>query len=439
MAEAVTTTYYSELAQETKKALKESYLADGRPWVVAFSGGKDSTLVLHLVYEILVELGQKATKPVYVISSDTQVEAPNIVDYVRKVMSAISLDAQTRGIPLTCQMVKPDIKETFWTKIIGRGYPPPTRWFRWCTTNMKIKPSRRAIESITAKHGSVILLLGSRTAESSQRKKGMDARLKNFRELNTHHEIPNAFVLAPISSWSNDEVWEYLFENNPPAWNHPHDQMLSLYRQALGGECPVVMDLSTPSCGGSRFGCWTCTVVKVDKSMEGFIQTGDSWMQPLAEFRDWLKEYRERADVRMNRKKNGAKGPGPFTPAARQEILEQLLQREVTVGMELISDDEISYIQSFWSSEFDLNETAIDLAAKFGRTIERGTPMPLNEDEQSMLEDIAAERGLNPDVVSKVLGLEEDFPNLDKWGAKANLRRQLAELISVAEFNETHA
>lgn len=433
MAEAIRRNEYSELASLTKNALKNSYLADGRPWVVAYSGGKDSTLVLHLVYEVLVELGPEAFKPVYVISSDTQVEAPIVVDYVSNVLSAVRADARTRNIPLTYEMVRPEVSETFWSKIIGRGYPPPTRWFRWCTTNMKIKPSRRAIEKITAEHGSVILLLGSRTAESSQRKRGMDSRVKNFRELNAHHEIPNAFVLAPIAAWSDDEVWEFLYQQNPPLWNYSHDQMIGLYRQAVGGECPVVIDLNTPSCGGGRFGCWTCTVVKQDRSMRGFIETGDEWMQPLSDFRDWLKDFRELSHVRMKRRRDGSEGPGPFTPEARKEILENLLRQEESIGMHLISDDEIDYIQSVWSTEFDLNDSAIAVAASFGRSIERGTPMPLNDSEQTMLEDIAAERGLNPDLVAKVLALEAEFPNLDRWGARPDLRRKLSELISVAE------
>lgn len=373
MAEVfATATNGADLVAETKTALKEAYLADGRPWIVAYSGGKDSTLVLHLVYDVLVELGKHAIKPVYVISSDTQVEAPNIVNYVRDVLTAVQKDAERRNLPLICEMVRPAVPETFWSKLIGRGYPPPTRWFRWCTTTMKIKPSRRAIDKITAKHGSVILLLGSRTAESTIRKKGMESRVKNFRNLNAHHEIPNAFVLAPIATWTDDEVWDFLYTHNPPAWKYPHDQIISLYRQAIGGECPVVMDLNTPSCGGGRFGCWTCTVVKLDKSMEGFIQTGDAWMKPLADFRSWLKEFREQPHVRMNRRRDGSEGPGPFTPVARQEILEHLLHIEGKVGIRLISDDEIDYIQSVWSSEFDLNDTAIKLSAKFGRTIKRG-------------------------------------------------------------------
>lgn len=421
-----------DFAAETLALMEESYLADDRPWVVAYSGGKDSTLVLQLVYETLARLGPRATKPVHVVSSDTGVEPPNIAQYLDRTLTAIQADAQVRGIDLTCHLVRPKIEEGFWAKLIGKGYPPPTRWFRWCTTNMKIKPSRRAIDGIVAEHGSVILLLGTRRAESSSRAQRMDRRGGNLRNLNPHHEIPNAYVATPIADWDDDEVWTYLFENNPPPWGTPHDAMLTLYRQALGGECPVVMDLNTPSCGGSRFGCWVCTVVKTDKSMEGFIQSGEAWMKPLADFRDWLKAYREKDGVRMMVRRDGSKGPGPFTPAARREILEELLVREAGLGVPLISDEEIRFIQAVWSSEFDLEKSAIALARRFGRGFAEGDGVPLREDDRALLDDAAAEREINPALVAGVLALEQEFPDLNAWGVKPALKRRLEELIVAA-------
>lgn len=417
---------------DTLAALAESYEADGRPWVVAYSGGKDSTLVLQLVYQMLVDLGAKATKSVHVVSSDTGVEPPNVARHVEMALSAVSEDALRRGLPVFTHLVRPRTDESFWAKLIGRGYPPPTRWFRWCTTNMKIKPSRRAIDSIVAEHGSVVLLLGSRRAESSSRAARMNGRITNLRNLNPHNEIPNAFVATPIAAWSDDEVWEFLYENNPPPWGAPHDRMLTLYRQALGGECPVVMDLDTPSCGGSRFGCWTCTVVKVDKSMGGFIQAGEDWMAPLADFRDWLKAYREQPHTRMAVRRDGSKGPGPFTPAARQEILKELLERERQVGIPLISDQELLYIQSAWSADFDLKDAVLEMARAAGRDLKGEEVVPLREDDRALLDEIAAERELNPDLVAKVLGLEPHYVNLDRHGARPQLRDELEALVKAA-------
>lgn len=333
----------ADLAETTRRDLRRLYDADSRPWVVAFSGGKDSTLLLQLVCELLQELGPKAHKPVFVVSTDTRVEAPNISDYVRGVHDLLQAHARTHRLPLETRLVEPKPAHSFWGKLIGHGYPSPTRWFRWCTSNMKIKPARAAIEEIARGYGSVILLLGTRLDESSARGTRIRARELTDRGLNPHHEIPDALVATPIVNWSTDQVWDYLFTHNPPPWGGRHDFLLGLYRQAAGGECPVVLDISTPSCGGSRFGCWTCTVVKEDKSIQGFIQSGEHWMQPLNAFRNRLKEVREYPEWRETRRRDASPGLGPFRPDKRRLLLTELLTLERQVGKTLISDDEIRY------------------------------------------------------------------------------------------------
>jgi DNA sulfur modification protein DndC len=429
-AEAIPT---GDRAAVVRRNLAEQYLADDRPWVVAYSGGKDSTLVLQLVIETLCNLHGNATKPVYVISSDTKVEAPQIVNYVEKVLDAVAIFSRLQNLPLRTEIVRPSVEQGFWSKLIGLGYPPPTRWFRWCTSNMKIKPSRAKIDEITQIYGSVILLLGSREQESQNRAGQMAARARNIRGLNPHHEIPNAFVLTPISDWDNDSVWEYLFENNPPPWRYPHDEMLSLYRQASGGECPVVMDLNTPSCGGSRFGCWTCTVVKLDKSMEGFVQAGAAWLQPLNEFRNWLKEVRERPEWRQSIRRSGEPGVGPFTPSARECILKELLSLERDVGFVPIQDEDIAYIQGVWSDEFDLSgRRAIDFAAQFGRQIEGPINMKPLQGHRALVEEVAARNEVPTEVLDSLLGLEEEFQNLHAWGARPNLKNRISEIVNRA-------
>ena len=353
--------------KETRINMRINFLADNRPWVVAYSGGKDSTLTLQLVYELLLSLPPKDRKPVYVIASDTRVEAPIVADYVSNSLHQLETHAKEAGIEVFVHLVQPEIENSFWTNIIGKGYPPPNRWFRWCTSKLKIKPIRLVIDNITAKHGSVILLLGSRKAESNNRSRSIDSREYNSRGLNPHHEIPNALVMQPIVNWTTDEVWEYLFKNNPAPWKISHDRMLDLYRQANSGECPVVTDLNTPACGGSRFGCWTCTVVSKDKSMAGFISSGDEWMEPLYDFRNWLKDYREDESTRNIYKRNGQSGLGPFKTSARQFILEELLTVEKKVDRELINDEEIIEIQRIWTGEFDTLHTALKTAFRYNR------------------------------------------------------------------------
>ena len=415
-----------------RNRLRSLYESDGRPWVIAYSGGKDSTAVLQLVYELLLEEKQagKASKPVFVISSDTRVEAPNVAAYVSSTLELIAAGAEQANLPIQVELVTPTAREGFWAKLIGLGYPSPTRWFRWCTTSMKIKPSRRAIEQISQKHGSVILLLGTRIDESVLRGNAINARETNARGLNPHNEIPNALVATPIVDWTTDDVWDYLYSNNPP-WGGDHSFMLSLYRQANGGECPLVLDLNTPSCGGSRFGCWTCTVVKEDKSMQGFIQSGEEWMQPLNDFRDWLKEIREDQTRRNPLRRDGkSNGPGPFNAATRKEILAKLLDAERVVKQALISDEELAVIQDIWTQEFDYSDTVFKLALSFGRKFSVDKSDSAQSDENALLAQCARDVEFNEELALELFEtVRKKHAMLDRWGAKEELRRDLRSLI----------
>lgn len=420
------------LAERTKNSLKQQLVADRRPWVVAYSGGKDSTLVLQLVYELLCELNREINKPIHVIASDTRVEAPNIEDYLAQRLTMIGAHASANGLPLTVHRVQPDPDQSFWANLIGRGYPSPTRWFRWCTTKMKIKPSRAVIDQIAREHGSVVLLLGTRLDESSGRAQRMEARQTNARGLNPHHEIPDALVMTPIADWNTDAVWEYLFTHNPPPWGGSHDFMLDLYRQASGGECPVVLDLGTPSCGGSRFGCWTCTVVKEDRSMRGFIDSGETWMEPLNEFRNWLKDIREDTEQRDGLRRDNRVGMGPFRSETRKRILRRLLELERKIGRQLISDTEIAFIQQQWNDDFDVNDSALTIAEEFGREVS-AVPKP-HQDRASdlqLIESLAPDYEVQPIWATELYRLVSDsYPSLD---TPASHNKLLGDVVKVID------
>lgn len=412
--------------------LQALYDKDSRPWVVAYSGGKDSTVVLQLVYELLIEVAKKGgvLKPVYVVSSDTRVEAPVVSRYVKETLGRIQDAATSAGLPLQTSLVTPEAAESFWGKMIGLGYPPPTRWFRWCTTYMKIKPSRRAIDEITNQFGSVILMLGSRTDESAARAQSIASRVTTEEGLNPHHEIPNALTFKPIVDWTTDEVWDYLY-STPPPWGGNHDFMLSLYRKANGGECPIVLDLNTPSCGGSRFGCWTCTVVKEDKSMQGFIDSGDASLQPLKNFRDWLKDIREDPSRRSPLRRDGrSAGPGPFNPTTRKELLERLLKMESEIGFELIDDGDLRYIQQQWRKEFDYNDNALEIAKRHGRSIDMANESLYSSEVDGLLEQCAVDADFPPELAHELITtVRARYAELGRWGAKQQLEDALSDLI----------
>ncbi len=265
--------------------IQRNYLSDGRPWVIGYSGGKDSTCVLQLTWIALSKLPkEQLSKDVYVISSDTLVEAPLIVNQIAQNHRLIIKAAEKQGLPFKAHMVVPQVTDTFWANIIGRGYPVPYSNFRWCTDRMKIQPTTRFIEDKVTQYGEVVILLGARRQESSTRAQVMENRKDLGNRLSRHKDLANAFVFTPVEDWSEQDVWTYLLNSKNP-WGANNKELKTMYLNAQSGECPLVIDKSTPSCGGGRFGCWTCTVVNKDKSMEALVENGEDWMEPMMDFR----------------------------------------------------------------------------------------------------------------------------------------------------------
>ncbi len=348
-----------EKFERIRAEMKREYLqtAHNTPWIVGFSGGKDSTIVLQLVFEMLLELPpSKRMRHVHVLSNDTLVESPILQNFVDKVLDQVREAAEGLALPMTVVKTTPSPDNTFWVNLIGRGYPAPTRLFRWCTDRMKIRPTSHHIKTRISEAGEAILLLGVRRDESSLRLQSA-RRYDNGQLLNPHNDVKNCWVYRPIVDLTTDEIWIILLQRRPP-WGGTHHQLVTLYRNAQGGECPFVVDTSdSPSCGtsSSRFGCWTCTVVDKDKSLQGFIDSGFEHLEPLAEFRDWIQLYSRDFDNRMTERRNGQEGIGPFKPECREEILRRLLAIQDEVGFPLISSAEISKIKAIWAEDECLN------------------------------------------------------------------------------------
>lgn len=342
-----------------RREIREEYAEPhDKPWIVGFSGGKDSTLVAHLVVEHLVSLPRSdRTRAVHVVANDTLVESPLVMEHVRIGLAEIEKAAQAFDLPVVVATTAPEPNQTFWVNLIGRGYPSPNRSFRWCTDRMKIQPTSNYVREQASISGELILLLGVRRTESATRA-GIAARYDNGSRLNRHNDLPGCLVFRPILELDTDDVWEFLAENKPP-WGGSHERLIQLYRDAGGGECPVVTSTAdAPSCGttSSRFGCWTCTVVEKDKSLAGFVDSGFDQFMPLLEFRDWLVEIRNDPTRRLARRRNGRvtitkKGvfvPGPFNMATRHEILDRLLELQAQSEMVLISQSEVERIRELW-------------------------------------------------------------------------------------------
>jgi len=353
--------------RELYKEVQRVYLDYSFPWVIGYSGGKDSTTALQIIWYAISELPlEKRTKPIYVISSDTLVETPVIADYISETLNRINAQAQRNLLPIHAQKLSPQITDTFWVNLIGRGYPAPNNLFRWCTDRLKIQPSNCFILEKVAEHGEVILVLGIRQGESATRDQVINMhRVRGF-QLARHGQLPGAWVFMPIEQFSTDDVWKYLLQV-PSPWGSDNRNLASLYRSAQSGECPLVIDKTTPSCGNSRFGCWTCTVVGRDRSMEAMIDSGEEWMIPLLEFRDWLASTQDPQVKPLQREFKGRDGKVRFTEKGevlyRTYTLEfsQIMLRKLLVtqqqilsmrpDFELISVEELKEIRRLWLTE----------------------------------------------------------------------------------------
>jgi len=428
------------------------YKADSRPWVIGFSGGKDSTVTVQLVWMALARLPEdERTKPVHVISSDTLVEAPVIAAYIGGILNKIEATAKKQGMPFTAQVVFPLLQDTFWVKMIGLGYPAPYRRFRWCTDRLKIQPASRFIEDKVVHHGEVVLLLGVRRAESIARAQVMKRHRKPGDLVSRHTSLRSAWVYTPIEFFSTDDVWSYLLSAKSP-WGADNRQLLAMYRNAQAGECPLVVDTTTPSCGNSRFGCWTCTVVERDKSMEAMIDSGDVWMEPLLELRDWLAGTRQpesKHEYREVRRRNGRIQQwgenedrivwGPYTLDTRRDILRRLLEAQEEVRrtgpdprIELISDEQLHEIRRVWRvEEGDWEDSVPRIHRKVtGRDLEwvQEDAPASNELDERVLVEVCQEHEVPAGLMRELMDLERELQGLGRrYGVQNRIERILAK------------
>lgn len=404
--------------EDIQKEIQDLFLSDSLPWIIGYSGGKDSTASLQLIWYAIAALPEEKRrfKPIHVISTDTLVENPVIATWVDLSLKKMEVAAQKQGLRIHPKRLVPELGNRFWVSLIGKGYPAPRAKFRWCTDRLKISASTKFIQELSEANGEAILVLGQRRGESQARDKVMDHYQQSTRERLSRNKDPKlsrVWVYLPIETWSSDDVWEYIIQT-PNPWGVDNQELFDIYRGATpDAECPIVVDKSTPSCGDSRFGCYVCTMVAQDKSMAAMIQNDESkaWMQPIMDFRDRFLAVEDR-ELRDFRRMNGRMTlahdrliHGPYTQQRRAELLLELLKTQVQVRhagsssgfdeVELIGLDELDEIRRLWVVEKGEIEDLVP------RIYERatGTPypgreldaMPLDADDLQMLRSVAAE------------------------------------------------
>lgn len=354
------------------ETIRDLYLADEIPWVIGYSGGKDSTATLELVWLAIEDLpSEKRKKAIHIINTDTLVESPVVAKWVERSFDMMNIAASEKKLPFVTHRLTPEVNNTFWVNLLGRGYPFPRLKYRWCTDRLKIQPVNKFIKDKIAEHGEIILVLGTRKAESARRARTMaNYEKKRVRELlSPNPSLANELVFSPLEDWTDDDVWIFLMQYKNP-WGYSNMELLTLYKGATAdNECPLQDEKNLPSCGKSRFGCWVCTMVEKDKSMEAMVANDDEkvWMTPLLNFRNEFGSEqgdRERRSFRrMSGALNGSYGQlyhGPYKKEIREQWLRKLLsiQKEIQDNgpaefqtLELITIPELREIRRIWVHE----------------------------------------------------------------------------------------
>jgi DNA sulfur modification protein DndC len=443
-----------------KEEIRELYTADNVPWIIGYSGGKDSSAVLQLTWLAISELPpERRQKTIHVISTDTLVENPIVAGWVTRSLDVMKQAAKNQRMPFLPHRLTPSLENSFWVNLIGKGYPAPRHKFRWCTERLKIQPSNTFILSIVKESGEAILLLGSRKAESQNRARAMLRHEKHrVRDrLSPNASLPSTLVYTPIEDWSNDDVWVFLMQVTNP-WGYNNKDLLTMYQGASpDGECPLVVDSSTPSCGDSRFGCWVCTLVDQDKSMTAMIQNDQEkeWMMPLLQLRNALdfrmmgsgEEDSSDRPLREFRKMGGGLMlfhnrlvHGPYTQAAREDWLRKLLEAQTWIQqngpadvrqLELISLAELQEIRRIWVTEkheMEDNLPRIYQAAT-------GQPYPgarlddnaaLGADEMKLLREMCGDDELHFRLMRELLSVErQQLTNARRAGLFEQLEKAI--------------
>lgn len=318
--------------KQTEKALSEMVKRGYTRWIVTFSGGKDSTAVAVLALETALKL-QRRVERIDIIYSDTGIEIPVINSYALQFFDYLKCASRVQGLPVHRHIARPRLEESFWVCLLGKGYPPPHQRFRWCTRRLKIEPVEDALWHFI-KPDKTVILTGVRFGESRTRDTGLYSSCKRGGECGQglwFHYSSRLHVgyLAPIVEWQECDVWDFL-NFYAPSLGYPTAQL----------EGHVYNGRET------RFGCWMCTVVKQDKTMERITALPQwSHLRPLVEFRQRVKDL---TGLRESRVLRPDRNPGRLSLATRKKLLSELLSLQATMRMTVISPEEVALIKKLW-------------------------------------------------------------------------------------------
>jgi len=326
----------AQYLRETVNILKNVIEKGYDHWVIAYSGGKDSTLVAIIVIELLQRGVFPDSMRVEIVYGDTLVEIPPMLTFADKFLGRVKRIAEEENLSIQVYKTIPPIWHRYWFLVIGKGYPPPHNRFRWCTDRLKILPTARLIKE--RKNENTVILTGVRFGESDAR----TGRLRNSACTNDNEcgmglwieksSQMGTYFVAPIAHWRTCKVWDFHYFVAP---------QLGWPTMELG--CLYGSDDNT------RFGCWTCTLIREDKALAAVTEHKEwSHFKSLGHLREILQTEARRPENRLQRP-NGY--PGRLRISYRKALLDRLRKLEKEVRTELITEDEIDAIHAYWETE----------------------------------------------------------------------------------------
>ena len=266
---------------------------------------------------------EKRFKRVHIVSADTKVETFQMTSYLKKNLNLIK---QFEGeLNLVVHLVEPDLKNSFFWNVIGRGVvpPKPPSPFQWCTKKMKINPMNKKLEEILAEapvdlsanyleYGiepkedterpyDAIMLLGSRLDESAKRARSINKYSFDEKDVFARNpDFNNVKMCYPIKFVKTSDLWAYLTSEEYLPWGLPSMELFEMYSDG-SGECPMTREelSETKGCGStnSRNGCWVCLYAgREDKMLATLVSSGHKEVQYLSEWKQFL--YDVTYDVR---------------------------------------------------------------------------------------------------------------------------------------------
>jgi len=360
-----------------------------------------------------------------------------------------------QNLPIYTRVIKPKASDTFWSRLLGRGYPAPNlKVNRWCTEKIKLNPFKDFAKTEFSAEQAPIVVIGSRAQESVNREKIIDKYHSSSDYFD--NSDPHYRRYAPIKDWSVNEVWELLgqriaegqYEELGPwetPWGSSNIALVELYdsTSTTNGECPLVETATSPGCGKSRFGCWSCTVVTKDKAIDGLIAKGDDWLKPLADFRNFLHSTTDPAVkhlYRQDRRRDGKVSvkhgmqeeaniefiQGPYYLHLRKEWLEHLLNMEKSINelgknVSLISEDELHEIRYQWRHDPLTPDWEDELPQIYRRVYPDG-PVQFTKDdgnhfssvEAKMIDHLSGVHDIDPELIKKLIDVEISLSGLGK-------------------------